>query len=500
MSAYMGIDIGTTGCKAISFDESGNILASSYREYPLLTPRNGWAELDSKLVIEMCFEAVRETADNSPLPVRALAISSQGEAYTPVDKNGNILSNAMVSSDARAADVAKSWSEKFGIRKLYEITGHTAHSIFTLFKLIWLRDNKREVWDKASKFLCYEDLLQYKLGVDPAISWSLAGRTMMFDIKNHRWDDSILKNLKLEPEKLAQPMKSGAVVGTIPSKIAQKLALPANAAVVTGGHDQGCGALGAGVIDENIAMYATGTVDCITPAFSEPQQSVSLFKNNLCTYDYTAENMYTTVAYSLTGGNILKWFRDNFAYEEKKAAEKSGRNAYEVILERMSNEPADLTVLPYFTPSGTPYFETQAMGTIIGLKLSTGKSEIVRALLEGAALEMRLNLELLEASDIKINELRAIGGGAKNLKWIQLKADVFNKPIIKVEVSEAGCLGAAALAFSAVSNNDIRSIIKSWVKTEDVVEPNTVFADYYNEKFDNYKKLYPAIKTLNLKN
>jgi len=496
MSAYMGIDIGTTGCKAISFDETGNILASSYREYPLLTPKKGWAELDSNLVIKMCYEVISETANNTSLPILALAISSQGEAFTPLDNKGNILSNAMVSSDIRAADIAESWSEQFGAQKLYEISGHTAHSIFTLFKLLWLRENQTEVWQKTAKFLCFEDLLQYKLGVDPAISWSLAGRTMMFDIKNHRWDDSILEKLELGAEKLARPVKSGSLVGSVTDDMAEKLGLDSGVAVVSGGHDQGCGALGAGVIDENIAMYATGTVECITPAFTKPQQSESLFKNNLCTYDYTAENMYTTVAYSLTGGNILKWYRDNFAREEVLQSQTSGVNAYKIILDNMKDEPSDLMVLPYFTPSGTPYFESQTMGTIIGLNLNTEKKDIIRALLEGVAYEMRLNLDLLNESNIRINELRAIGGGAKNRKWTQLKADVLNKPITNVEVTEAGCLGAAALAFAAVSNNDIKTIIKKWVKTGETVEPNPEFIELYSDKFKTYKKVYPAIKTL----
>ena len=496
MSAYMGIDIGTTGCKAISFDESGNMLASSYREYPLLTPKKGWAELDSNQVIDKCFEVIAETSVHTSLPIRALAVSSQGEAFTPIDNDGNILANAMVSSDIRAADIAESWSEKFGRQKLYEISGHTAHSIFTLFKLLWLRENQKDVWQKTAKFLCFEDLLQYKLGADPAISWSLAGRTMMFDIKNHRWDDSILEKLELEPHKLARPMRSGSLVGIVADNMAGKLGLSSGISIVSGGHDQGCGALGAGVIDENIAMYATGTVECITPAFIKPQQSEVLFKNNLCTYDYTAENMYTTVAYSLTGGNILKWFRDNFGQEELAQAELSAKNAYEVLLEKMPGEPSDLIVLPYFTPSGTPYFESRTMGTIIGLNLNTGKKDINRALLEGVAYEMRLNLDLLNESNIKINELRAIGGGAKNRKWTQLKADVLNKPITNVEVTEAGCLGAAALAFAAVSDNDIKTIIKNWVKTGETVKPNPEFIDLYADKFNTYRKLYSVIKTL----
>ncbi|MEA2012185.1 MAG: FGGY-family carbohydrate kinase, partial [Verrucomicrobiota bacterium] len=344
-------------------------------------------------------------------------------------------------------------------KELYNITGYTAHAMFTLFKLLWLRKNKPKIWQNTSKFLCFEDLLQYKLGIEPAISWSLAGRTMMFDIKKHCWDDSILKKLELDSEKLARPTKSGSIVGVIPIKVAEKLGLENEVKVVAGGHDQSCGALGAGVTREGLAMYATGTIECITPAFSRPSQSDSLFLNNLCTYDYTIDQTYTTVAFSLTGGNMLKWIRDVFGYEELLSAKKTGTNPYELLLEKMSSNPTNLLVLPHFTPTGTPYFDSKAYGAILGLSLSTDKGDIIRALLEGVAFEMRLNIDILNASNIKIKELRAIGGGAKSSIWTQLKADVLNKPIVNVKVTEAGCLGAAALAFAAETKNDISKTI-----------------------------------------
>ncbi|NIQ06358.1 MAG: hypothetical protein GWO20_11740, partial [Candidatus Korarchaeota archaeon] len=158
------------------------------------------------------------------------------------------------------------------------------------------------VCNKASFFLCFEDLLQFRLGLEPAISWSLAGRTMMFDVRKHKWDTDILNAVGLSPKQLAKPFPSGSMIGRIDAKTSRDLGLSENAFVVTGGHDQPCSALGAGVTEPGMAMYATGTVECITPAFTEPIFSDDLRKNNLCTYDYTIRDMYTTVAFSLTGG------------------------------------------------------------------------------------------------------------------------------------------------------------------------------------------------------
>ena len=495
--SYLGLDIGTSGCKALVFNECGEELAASYLEYPLITPKEGWVELDSEDVCAKCFEVIREVVlKTSADPIRAMGISSQGEAFTPVDKNGTILGNAMVSSDTRASGIVNEFCSNFGAEKLYSITGHTAYPMFSLFKLIWIKQNRADLWEKAAKFLCFEDLLHLKLGLDPAIGYPLAGRTMLFNVIDHQWDEQILESVGIDSSQLARPLTSGTVAGTISDKIATQLGLQNEVMVVTGGHDQSCGALGAGIVSKGMAMYATGTVECITPAFDKPVFGDNLFKNNYCTYDFAIPGMYTTVAYSLTGGNILKWYRDEFAYEEKAIAKQNGRNVYDVILDSLPQNPSRLLVLPYFTPTGTPYFDSHITGAIIGLRFNTTREEILRALLEGVAFEMRLNLSILEKSGIVIDELRAIGGGSKSKVWTQLKANVLNKPITTVAVTEAGCFGVAMLAKSAVTGIQVEKIVSEWVKTSKTIFPEIELAAYYEKQFQTYLKLYPALKSI----
>ena len=499
----MGLDIGTTGCKALVFDEAGRPLASAYREYPVLHAQPGWAELDPDVVGESCLAVIREAAakagDIVPGdPVTSLGISSQGEAFTAVDGRGRPLCHAMVSSDARAAEISRNWSERFGRERLYQITGHTAHPMFSLFKLIWLRENRPEVWREAARFLCFEDFLHLRLGLDPAIGWPLAGRTMLFDIHRHAWSEEILEAVGLEPARLARPLASGSIAGELPAAMARELGLAEGTIVVTGGHDQPCGALGAGVTQGGVAMYGTGTVECITPAFAEPVQSEAMFRGNLATYDHTAPGMYTTVAFSLTGGNLLKWFRDEFGREEVAEAARAGVDPYELLLKNMAPQPTDLMVLPYFTPSGTPHFDATTRGAILGLRLTTSRGELLRGLLEGVALEMRLNLEILKDSGVAIRELRAIGGGAKSEPWMQLKADLFNRPVTRLSVTEAGCLGVAMLAHAASSGAALADLAGQWVTAERVFEPEPENAARYEEKFEKYKKLYPAVRDLEL--
>lgn len=495
--SYLGLDIGTSGCKALVFNDIGEEIAASYREYPLFSPNDGWAELDSEEVCAKCFEVIKEVAKKTIAdPIKAMGISAQGEAFTPVDKNGNILGRGMVSSDTRASKIVNEFSELFGAEKLYLITGHTPYPLFSLFKLIWIKKNQPEVWEKTEKFLFFEDLLHLKLGLKPALGYSLAGRSMLFNVNTHQWDQKILSAIGLNINQLANPMPSGSIVGTIPANIANQLGFKEEVMMIVGGHDQPCGALGAGIISEGMAMYATGTVECITPVFAKPVFNKNLFKNNYCTYDFAIDGMYITVAYSLTGGNILKWYRNEFAFEEKNIANQNGTNVYDVILESLPQKPSKLLVLPYFTPTGTPYFDSEITGAIIGLRLSTTKEEILMALLEGVAFEMRLNLDILEKSGIIIHELRAIGGGGKSRVWTQLKANVLNKPITTVTVTEAGCYGIAMLAKSAIEGIPLKTIISEWVKTADTIVPEPEFASYYAQKFQTYIKLYPALKSI----
>ena len=495
--SYLGLDVGTTGCKAGAFDAEGRLLALAYREYPLLTPEPGWAEIDSVEVCRACREVIAEAVQAcAGDPVRAMGISSQGEAFTPIGDDGRILGNGMVSSDARAEPLMHDWSREFGPERLYEITGHTPHPMFTIFKLLWLRDNRPEVWAAARKLYCYEDLVQADLGLEPAISWPLAGRTMLFNVRTHAWDEEVLSAVGLDASRLARPEPSGTIVGKIPGRVAAELGLPEGVPVVAGGHDQPCGALGAGVVEPGLAMYATGTVECICPAFDRPIFTDDLFRNNLCTYDHTVAGMYTTVAFSLTGGNLLRWFRDEWGQPEVDEAARTGADPYDLLMKHMATEPTDLFTLPYFTPSGTPYFDAKVPGAVLGLRLTTKRGEVLRALVEGVALEMRLNVDILEAAGLQVREFRAIGGGARSAALTQLKADVLGRPITTLAVTEAGCLGVAMLACAADAGAKPQELVDAWVRTESVVEPDRARASQYDERFEAYREVYPAVREL----
>jgi len=493
----LGLDVGTTGTKAIVFDEEGHIISSAYREYPFLHPRPGWSDLDSERVWQAVVEAVREAAARSPEPVRALSISSQGEAATPVSAAGEVLAPAIVSFCSRTQDLVPWWRERIDPPQLFRITGMPLSHIYTILKLQWLREHQPQVFRRIHKFLLFEDFTIAKMGLPPTIDYSLAARTMAFDVVAKRWAEPVFALAGIDPALFADPRPSGTVVGELPRKSADLLGLPRSCLVVTGGHDQPAGALGAGVIRPGIAIDATGTVECLTPAFAEPHLDERMLRSGFACYPHTAPGLYCTIAFNFTGGSLLRWYRDTLGEAERAAAQAEGRDVYDVILEQMPTEPTDLLVLPYFTSTGTPYFDPKPTSVILGLDLGTTRGQLIRALLEGLSFEIKLNIELLADAGVELDELRAVGGGAKSERWLQLKADVFNRRVVSLETSEAACLGVALLAGTAAgAYRSLGEAVAATVRPTRTYTPDPQRARFYGEQFGRYRRLYPLTEQL----
>lgn len=496
--SLLGIDIGTTGCKAVAFDLDGRVVSWAYREYPLRFPRPGWIELDSNRVLRGVREAVREAAGKAKRdPVRALAVAAQGEAVTPVGASGDVLHNAIVTFDARTAPLVGWWEERISRRRIFEITGMPLHGMYTASKILWWRRERPDVFRRARRFLCYEDLLFLKLGLEPAIDASLAARTMLYDMERGAWSEELLGLAGIGPERLAQPLPSGAVAGELGRKAAREFGLPAGTVAVTGGHDQPCGALGAGVVRPNVGMYATGTVECITPALGRRLTHPALLAANIACYPHVVPGLYVALTFNFTGGSLLRWYRDTFGREEQALASKNGRDVYDLLIAQAAKEPTSLLLLPHFTSTGTPHFDTDSKGVIAGLRLSTTRGEIIRAILEGVTYEMALNAEVLRECGAGIESFRAAGGGAKSPFWMQLKADLLGKPVSAMRVSEAVCLGAAILAGAAIGlYPNAREAALRVSRVERTYAPDTRRARLYRERFAVYRQLYPRMKEL----
>jgi xylulokinase len=494
--SFLGIDVGTTGCKAVAFDDGGRAIASSYREYPLHFPKPGWIELDSERVMASCRDVIREVgARTRKDPVRAFAIASQGEAVTPIDKKGRSLHHGVVTFDARTAPLVPWWEARMPRKRIFDISGMPLHGMYSASKILWWKQERPEVFRRAEKFLCYEDLLFRRMGFVPAIDASLAARTMLYDMDKGGWSEELLRIAGIESDRLAVVYPSGTVIGELGERSAREFGLPVGAVAVTGGHDQPCGALGAGVVEPQVGMYATGTVECITPALAKRVTDPKLLKSNIACYPHVVPDLFVALTFNFTGGSLLKWYRDTFAGAEREKARRAGKDVYDLVLSECPKEPTSLFILPHFTSTGTPHFDTDSKGVIAGLRLSTTRGEIVRAILEGVTYEMALNADVLRQCGASIESFRATGGGAKSPFWMQLKADLLGKPVHAMRVSEAVCLGAAILAGTATGRYpSAKAAALGISRVERTYRPDLRRAKIYRERFERYKELYPTLK------
>ncbi len=497
--SLLGIDVGTTGCKVIAFREDGEILAQAYGEYPLVHPQPGWSELDSRVVWDNIASGIRQVAAQTKTePIEAISVASQGEAVTPISANGDILANAITTFDSRTSGICDELLQDISPLEVMQITGMPPSDIHTLPKLVWIQRNQPDIYRQVWKFLGFEDFVYFKLGISPVVDYSLAARTMAFDIIDKSWSEKMLGLANLDASHLPDTASSGTVIGEVSTAVADELGLPRGVVCVTGGHDQPCGALGAGIIRSGEVMDATGTVECIAPAFTEPVINQQMIDGNFACYPHVVEGLYVTLGFVSSGGVVLRWYRDTFAQAEIAQAEAEGRDVYDILLEEMPDSPGTAMLLPHFTGSGTPHLDLSSKGAIVGLTLSTTKAELVKAILEGISYEIKQNLAMLQKAGVIINEVRAIGGGAKSAKWLQLKADMFGKKVIALDISEGVCLGTAILSGTAIGKyRSIEAAVEQLVTPREIYYPRDALAQLYDEKLKTYQQIYPALCDLN---
>jgi xylulokinase len=493
--ALMGLDVGSTGCKAVVFDAEGNQLARAYREYPEIYPQPGWIELDPARVWQGVREVIAEAAAAVADPVRALSISAMGETFTPVAADGSFLYNSIVSPDSRAVAQAQALEDALGAERIFAITGMPAHPSFTLPKIMWMAQERPEVHAQVWKYLLWPDLICLKLGLQPRLDHSLAGRTMAFDVARRQWSEEMLG--EMSPELFAAPIRSGEVVGELSGSIAQELGLLDGCLVVAGGHDQPMNALGAGIIREGLAVDGMGTVECITVAFEQPVLTEAMRQHNYCCYPHVAGDLYCSLAFNYSSGSVLRWYRDQFACARKQAAEAAGRDVYDDILGGLPNGPTKLFTIPYFAGSGTPYLDPLARGAVLGLTLATDEKAFVKGLLEGTCYEMRLNIESLANAGVNVDRLRVTGGGSKSPAWLQTKADITGQKVVTLNVSESGCLAGAMLGGVATGEYaSLEEATQALVREKETYTPNAAQHAQYDELFAIYRRLWPAVREL----
>ena len=495
--SLLGIDVGTTGCKAIVLSDEGRLLATARREYDVIRPRPGWAELDSLAVWQQIQGMIREVAASAVSdPIAALSVSSMGEALTPVSGDRTILGNCMLGFDSRGAETTDRLAALDPI-EFFERSGNLAGPTYGGQKIIWLRDHRPDLFAGTYKFLGWADLVGYLLGGEPCTDYSLANRSLFFDVKQARWSEETLEYVGMPRDKLPEIAQAGTVVGAVSHQAADGLGLPSGARIVLGAHDQCMSATGAGVIQPGQAAYGLGTYVCITPAYDKIPPAAGLIVPKLNVEHHTIPGLFVSFYYNLTGGALLKWFRDTFAVAEKREALAQGRDVYDQLLAEMPVWPTGMLVLPHFAPTGPPHFDQHPFGMIAGLTLETTRGDFIKALLEGITYYFRQGLEQMASAGIAIQEFRVTGGGARSDAWMQISADILGRPLIRTRVTEASALGATILAGAGSGvYSSIEQAVSTLVSIDRTFDPDPHTQCAYDASFASYQRLYPFCQSV----
>ena len=487
-----GIDIGTTGSKIAVYDQNGARF-HAYREYPASRSQSEH-EVDPRAIWQAIRELISEAARAVP-DIEGMGVSSFGESFVLLDEKDEPLMDAMLYTDPRGVKECAEIAETMGAERVAGITGMTPHAMYSLPKLLWVRRNRPEVWEKARCILLMQDYAVYMLTGVRQIDCSLASRTMALDIRVKDWSREMLDCAGIDPALLSKPVPSGTVAGPVREVLRRELGLTQGAMVVNCCHDQVAAAVAAGVFERGVAVDGAGTTQCVTPVFPGVSNPEVLHQGGYAMVPFAAKDLYATYAFSFTGGALVKWFTDRLAGSARAEAEKNGESIYQALERGMGEGPTGIFVLPHFAGAGTPYMDPGAKGVITGLTIEHSLSDLYKAVLEGIAYEMRVNMEKLQEAGIQISRLHATGGGAKSEAWLQIKADVLGIPIDSLGDSEAGILGSILL--TGVATGAFHSLSEgaaALVKTLGTFAPDPTRHAAYDECFQHYRALYNATR------
>jgi len=489
--SLLGVDIGTTGCKASIFTLEGRLLAQSYEEYDVQRPQPGWAELNVVEVWEKVKRTITRAAIASDEPVTALAISSMGEAVVPVTKERHILGPSLLNFDVRGEEYLPGLASRLENETLYRINGNTLANHFTLTKMKWIKQYQPGLYSATDYFLHWSGFIAFMLGAEPYTDYSLANRSLLFDLDSRDWSAELLDWAGLDREKLPDTVQAGVLIGQISPQVADELDLPRGIRIVSGAHDQCTNATGCGVISEGQALYGMGTYNCVAPVFNRRRGLQEMIACGLNTEHHAVPGCFVSFIYNM-GGAIVKWYRDTYAAAEHRQARANGKDVYTDLFAELGPEPSPVLVYPHFNDTGFPVFLPDSRGMILGVSLETRRADILKGILEANVFSLKQAVDALPGLGIQVDEFRASGGGSKSDMGLQICADILGRRFVRPAVSEAGTLGAAILAGAAVGQfTSLSRAVEEMVRLEKAFEPDAARHSIYRTRYDQYSRLRP---------
>ena len=495
----IGIDVGTTNLKVCVYDLDGKRVSSASRPTLLHNPdpqHPAWAVYEPVEIWNNIAEALREAVGAIPDPeaIKGIAITSMGEAGIPVDKDGSHLYPAIAWFDPRAEPQTRKIEESIGRYDLFRITGHPIYPIYSINKIMWFKENVPDLFAKTVKWLCMEDYIIFKLTGEYATDYSVAGRTMAFDVKKGAWSEEIFKSIGIDSNIMPPAHPSATPVGEVTQKAANETGLKPGTMVATGGHDHSCGALAVGVFEEGSVLDSTGTAEALITVLNSPLLGDDVCDRAISVYHHPAPDRYQALGAIYFSGGALDWIIDRLGMG------KVGAQTYAEVMSRAESAEAGSNGLFYLPHLRGSFNDPYARGGYIGLLSSHTQEDILRATIEGLCYELKDFVESYKTLfKLDIHKIVAIGGATASDFWMQTKADVSGCLIEVSDVDEATSLGAAVLA--GVAAGVYRDHHQAYERTHSVskvFEPEGARNHLYTESYRNvYRKLSLTLKEIN---
>lgn len=497
---FIGIDVGTSGTKTILTDSKGNILATATFEYPLYQPQIGWAEQNPEDWWDASVKGIRSVLEKSkvdPKEVKAVGLTGQMHGLVMLDKNYNVIRPSIIWCDQRTAKECDEITEKVGKERLIEITANPALTGFTASKILWVRNNEPQNYEKVYKILLPKDYIRFKLTGEFATDVSDASGMQLLDIKNRCWSDEVLEKLGIDKDLLGKVYESPEVTGKINKAASEITGLCEGTLVVAGGGDQAAGAVGNGIVKTGVISSTIGSSGVVFAHLDEfkidPQGRVH-------TFCHAVPGKWHVMGVTQGAGLSLKWFRDNFAHIEKAAFEFIDKDPY-ILMDQeaeLANPGADgLVFLPYLMGERTPILDPYAKGIFFGITAKHTRREFIRAVMEGVVFSLKNCLDILHEMGIEVKEVRVSGGGAKSKLWKQMQADIFEMDVWTLNSKEGPAFGAAILAaVGAGEYQKVEEACDTMIQKVDSCRPNEKLFEIYRRTYKLYNSIYPRIKDL----
>lgn len=492
MAYLIGLDVGSTSCKAIACDINGRFLAECSQ--PTITNylKNGWSEIDSDTLwnaIVVCIKNIVEQVSDERC--EGLAVATMNSTVL-LDEQDRPLHPIISWLDTRTDKIAEEWKKTYGAEAIYQITGINPNAVAGITKIQWIKKEYPELFSKANRWLQMQDFVSYKLTGVAKVSYTNACRTMSFDLTKREWSEKILTAAGIPVRLLSEPVRSGTRIGGILPVIEQLTGLKQGTPVYAGGIDYACGAFATGIVDTGQMLNSTGTSEQIMVVTDTPQTNPAYINQNFTSVTHVVNDKYYMMGMILASGGIFEWFKREFKCE-----------SFEELIEEAMQQPIGANgcmLLPYFCGRYSLGITATAKGAFTGLTLATKRGDIVRSIIEGLCYEMLANLlEMQHISNTDVHSIYSIGGAAKSDFWLQLKADVSGLVVKTKHVPQAAALGAAMLAgLGAGVYADAADAVRHMQHQEKSYYPvDRNYAKYQKIYQTLYRDLYGSLSSFN---